>query len=230
MAGVTPSLAQTWSGKVENIRDGDTIDIVGVDKGIRLYGIDAPEKSQTCENAAGARYLCGAAAAEALSQLVGRNGVVECRHQDWDRYGRSVSECFAGGKSLNARMVREGWAIQYDQYSDGRFDADQADAKSARRGLWAGTFQEPAQWRREAKFKDVEKPRAAQARNVPAEAAPSAPEGCTIKGNVGSEGRRIYHVTGQRDYERTQIDTSKGERWFCTAQEAEVAGWVAAKR
>jgi hypothetical protein len=51
---------------------------------------------------------------------------------------------------------------------------------------------------------------------------------CPIKGNISSE--HIYHVPGQRDYCKTVIDENKGERWFCSPQEAEAAGWRAARR
>jgi hypothetical protein len=52
---------------------------------------------------------------------------------------------------------------------------------------------------------------------------------CMIKGNISFRGERIYHVPGQRYYDKTQIDTSKGERWFCTEQEAVGAGWQKVK-
>jgi hypothetical protein len=45
------------------------------------------------------------------------------------------------------------------------------------------------------------------------------------QGNVNSSGERIYHVPGQRYYDKTQINEGKGERWFCTEQEAVGAGW-----
>ena len=50
--------------------------------------------------------------------------------------------------------------------------------------------------------------------------------GCRIKGNVSyNRGMRIYHMPGDRDYSRTRIDSSRGERWFCTEAEARAAGW-----
>ncbi|MEB1303723.1 thermonuclease family protein [Xanthomonas campestris pv. campestris] len=51
-----------------------------------------------------------------------------------------------------------------------------------------------------------------------------------IKGNISRQGKKIYHVPGQRDYERTSIDLSHGERMFCSPQEALRAGWQPAKR
>lgn len=53
---------------------------------------------------------------------------------------------------------------------------------------------------------------------------------CNIKGNINSKKEKIYHMPGQRNYDDTVIDTSKGERWFCTEQEAVNAGWRKAKR
>lgn len=46
-----------------------------------------------------------------------------------------------------------------------------------------------------------------------------------IKGNINSKGEKIYHCPGQRDYKKTVIDESKGERWFATEEEARNAGW-----
>ena len=48
--------------------------------------------------------------------------------------------------------------------------------------------------------------------------------GCLIKGNISKNGR-IYHVRGSKWYDETIIDESKGERWFCSEDEARVAGW-----
>lgn len=47
---------------------------------------------------------------------------------------------------------------------------------------------------------------------------------CLIKGNISSGGK-IYHMPGGQFYDRTVIDTSKGEKWFCSEAEAQAAGW-----
>ena len=54
-------------------------------------------------------------------------------------------------------------------------------------------------------------------------------EGCMIKGNINSKGDHIYHCPRWRDYDKTEIDEEKGERWFCTEEEARAAGWRAPK-
>jgi hypothetical protein len=49
-----------------------------------------------------------------------------------------------------------------------------------------------------------------------------------IKGNINSDGRKLYHFPGCPSYNQTKIDESKGERWFATVAEAEAAGWARA--
>ena len=49
-------------------------------------------------------------------------------------------------------------------------------------------------------------------------------EECRIKGNISRSGK-IYHMPGMRHYAWTKIETSKGEKWFCSEEEAEAAGW-----
>ena len=52
---------------------------------------------------------------------------------------------------------------------------------------------------------------------------------CNIKGNVSTKGERIYHVPGQKYYDDTVIQSSHGERWFCSEEEARAAGWRRSK-
>lgn len=54
-------------------------------------------------------------------------------------------------------------------------------------------------------------------------------EGCDIKGNISANGSKRYHVPGTVFYDSVKIDESKGERWFCSEQEAETAGWSRAQ-
>jgi endonuclease YncB( thermonuclease family) len=73
---------------------------------------------------------------------------VTCREEDRDRYGRIVATCEANGREINAEMIRQGWAVEYEQYSDGRYSDEEEEARRAKRGLWAGTFVKPWEWRR----------------------------------------------------------------------------------
>ena len=120
------------------VNDGDSITLNG--ERIRLRGIDAPEYRQTCERS-GETYPCGRRAREALARLAAA-GPVECAGWERDRYNRLLAVCTAGGIELNRRLVEEGWAIAYGDYGD-----VEAEARKNGRGLWAGTFERPRDWR-----------------------------------------------------------------------------------
>jgi endonuclease YncB( thermonuclease family) len=125
--------------------DGDSLELAG--ESVRLFGIDAPERYQTCRDGAGRDYACGRAAARALhATIAGR--VVTCAAVDHDRYHRDVALCTADGQDLAETMVRAGHALELAQYSRGRYAAAEREARAQKRGLWAGSFEQPADWRR----------------------------------------------------------------------------------
>jgi len=131
---------------VPRVVDGDTLVIDG--KRIRVHGIDAPESNQTCQSVAGL-WNCGADATQALKHLI-KGQTVRCLSQDIDRYGRIVAKCFAhgsGGDDVGERMVREGWALSYRQYSRDYVDEERL-AQAERQGVWRGRFVKPWDWRR----------------------------------------------------------------------------------
>ena len=113
--------------------DGDTIEIAG--ERIRLYGIDAPETKQTCTNADGKEWRCGQDATFALAKMIGDQWIT-CKGKNRDRYGRLIAVCYTGLYDLNAKMVRQGWAMAYRRYSTD-YVQDELAAKAVRkRGMW----------------------------------------------------------------------------------------------
>ena len=129
------------------ITDGDTLKING--HRIRLHGIDAPESDQTCTYKAGGKWRCGHHATVALERKISWSSV-SCRQTDIDRYGRIVAICKVDGEDLNSWMVRQGWAVAYTRYSM-RYLPDQVIAWFAGRGIWAGNFTMPEDWRHQRK-------------------------------------------------------------------------------
>ena len=206
----------TLSGSARII-DGDTLEVRG--KRVRLHGIDAPESAQRCRSG-GRLWSCGRDAARALARRIGSRPVA-CEERDRDRYGRIVAVCRVAGEDVNAWMAAEGWAFAYRRYSM-RYLAEESAAKAAKRGIWRGDVVAPWDWRR------GERLAGGTTAAKPAASRPAAQRGsgrCAIKGNIGKSGGRIYHIPGGRYYDRTRIDPSKGERWFCSEAEARAAGW-----
>ena len=204
------------SGRARVI-DGDTIEIGTVR--IRLFGVDAPESTQRCL-AGGRRWPCGREASRALAGRIG-SSLVACEERETDRYGRVVAVCRVGGEDLNAWMAAEGWAFAYRRFSM-RYVAEESAAKAANRGIWRGDAVAPWDWRRGERLTGAA---TAPQSGASRPAAQQRSGRCNIKGNIGKGGARIYHVPGGRFYDRTRIDTSKGERWFCIESKARAAGW-----
>ena len=140
-----PALAETLSGRVVAIADGDTLTVLTDQREqvrVRLSDIDTPERGQPW----------GSRSRERLSELAfGQE--VRVTVGDTDRYGRVVGRVWVGPVDVNAAMVRDGAAWVYRRFSE---DASllklEAEAKSARRGLWGLPEAErtpPWEWRAE---------------------------------------------------------------------------------
>jgi len=129
--------------------DADTIEIDGSKH--RLYGVDAVELDQTCRRHDGAEWPCGREAAAALAEFL-EGHTVNCdiwQGNARDDYGRFISVCYADGENLSAWIAREGWAVadknanRLDNYT-----SQEGMARFLRKGIWTGTFDPPAEWRR----------------------------------------------------------------------------------
>ena len=201
VAGCVQS-ADTLQGKVVSIADGDTLTLLNSTNQqikVRLAEIDTPEMGQPYGNRA-KQALSGMVFGKEVSVVV----------QGMDRYGRTVGRVYVDELDVNAEMVRIGAAWVYRQYlKDQSLLKLEGDAREAKVGIWGllETQQIPPwEWRRSG-------------------GTEGAPEGCLIKGNISKKGDRIYHVPGSRSYGPTRINESKGERWFCSEEEARQAGW-----
>lgn len=237
-------------GRVLRVTDGDTVR-VSLPSGpvnVRLHAADAPEKRQEWgpeAKAALTRRLAGRQVdivvtdqSDAYGRMVGRILLG----------GEDINAWMV--RSGHAWVYR-----QYaDRIDDAALCALEQEARNTRRGLWSlppSRQVAPWEWRgnrrgRARAYTDWSRETAANCRAnlrktpgrmtppgglmapaalAAARAAPEAPRpGCDIKGNISGNGR-IYHLPGSSAYARTRIDTSKGERWFCSESEARAAGW-----
>ena len=131
--------------------DGDTVDIDG--QRYRLAGFDAPERYQRCRDPGEQAWACGRTATEELERLVS-GGSVSCADSGTDRYGRIVGSCSAGGRDVGAALVRAGLAVDDPRYSPS-YAADEEEARRGGRGMHAGRYLAPWDWRRGERLSDA---------------------------------------------------------------------------
>ena len=136
-----------------------------------------------------------------------------------DRYKRLICTVYVNGEDVALAQLDAGLAWWYRRYANeqppslrGEYESAEDHAAADKLGLWQDENPIPPWvWRKTGE----------QA---------GAPEGCAIKGNINRKGEKIYHVPGRRSYGATKIDESKGERWFCTEEQALSAGWRAPRQ
>lgn len=139
--------AETFSGKVVTILDGDTVDVLikgNTTLRIRLAWIDSPERAQAFGNRAKQR----------LAELVGGK-VVQVEWNKIDKYGRTIGKITVDGQDANLAMLSAGLAWWYRAYANEQTQVDQVlyeaaerEAKAERRGLWADPSPMPPwEWR-----------------------------------------------------------------------------------
>jgi endonuclease YncB( thermonuclease family) len=214
------------------IKDGSTIQLAG--STYRLDGIDAPELDQMCVDEHADPWACGVEARDRLARLIGTRDV-RCRDLGADpAYGkRRIGICTVDGEtaSLNQMLVVQGFALNFEPAAKDRFKADEATAKDALAGLWKGCFAAPAEFRHWQKTTALlgaacrsDKDR--QLREILFPDDTAMPPGCPIKGKFAVRARvtgnlGIYHLQSCRSY----AGLTKPERWFCSEDDAQAAGF-----
>jgi endonuclease YncB( thermonuclease family) len=219
------------------VKDGRTLQIAEIV--YRLDGIDAPEFDQICIDEHADPWACGVEARDQLAKLIGGRGV-HCTDLGQDKnYGkRQLGICSVDGATerLNQLMVRQGFALNFEPASDepyarGGFDEDEAAAKTSRLGLWRGCFVAPRAFRRWDKTAALlgsscagDKDRELRQALFPDE--PAMPPGCAIKAKYVKRARftghvGVYQLQGCPSY----ASLVKPDRWFCSADDAQAAGF-----
>jgi len=131
----SPIHAETLQGTVVGVIDGDTVDILDDSRKkwrVRLAGIDAPERKQPF----------GTASRQRLADGVFRQ-TVTVTWTKLDGYGRIIGTIMLGGADVNLAQINSGMAWVYWKYLNelpvgtrGEYLSAEAEAQSARRGLW----------------------------------------------------------------------------------------------
>ena len=222
-----PSLAAGPS-----VRDAGTIQLADVT--YRLDGIDTPTLDQMCIDEHADPWACGVEARDQLSNLIG-DRPVHCQDlgPDTTYRKRHVGVCSLEGEttSLNQLLVRKGFALNLEPSAKGRFKDDEDGAKTGRLGLWQGCFVAPQEFRHGRKDGALlgNSCRTDRDREIRAVLFPefsAMPPSCSIKGKFAVRARvtgnvGIYHLQGCRSYPAL----TKPDRWFCSEEDAQAAGF-----
>ncbi len=190
---------------VIRVIDGDTIQIEGGSK-VRYIGIDTPE---TVDPRTTVQCFGKEASAKNKELVEGKKVRLEKDVSETDKYGRMLRYVYVAELFVNETLVREGYAFSSTyppdvKYQDLFLQAEK-EAREANKGLW-GSCGFVAGTRTTQPTTD-----------------------CTVKGNISSSGEKIYHLPGQKFYDKTVIDETRGERWFCSEEEAVKNGWRKSK-
>lgn len=134
--------AQTYTGKVTAVKDGDTIEMLVAGKivRVRLFGVDCPEKGQPFGEKA-RQYTAGLCFGK----------LVKAVQQSKDPYGRVVAEVYLPDqRSLNATLVKAGYAWHYKKFSKNESLAlAEKKARQEKLGLWVDASPvAPWNWRK----------------------------------------------------------------------------------
>jgi endonuclease YncB( thermonuclease family) len=189
-----------WVEGPAYVKDGDTVVVAGTT--VRLKGVDAPEPAD--------KY--GREATVGMQAIVGN--WLRCGLTGEKTYGREVGYCTnAADLDIGEAIIKKGLALACECFSDRyvRFEQPDAVARLPRASYC---------------IKDKV---AQNGQAVPLTTPTTLERNCLIKGNINSKGERIYHMPEQRFYDVTIIDPSKGERMFCTEDDAIRAGWRKSK-
>jgi endonuclease YncB( thermonuclease family) len=199
------SSSETLEGRA-TATSGATLRISGTS--VVLDGIEAPEPSQSCAKPNGATWRCGETAKEELASAV-RGRRVSCELTGKNRSGIRLARCITAGEDIAAKLVRDGHVFASDGFFSS-YSSQQAEARNAKTGLWAGDAERPADYR-SRRWEEAKRARS---------------DGCPIKGRVTTSDR-IYVLPWSASYETVRISPAKGERWFCSEAEAQAAGFRA---
>ncbi|RHW39839.1 thermonuclease [Lysinibacillus yapensis] len=201
-----------------NVIDGDTIKIKynGSNESVRFLLVDTPE---TNHETLGEQPYGQEAKAFTKALLEGQETVyLEFDVSYRDKYKRLLAYVYtADGKSVQEELLKNGLArVAYIYEPNTKhvdwFEAVQKQARKQEIGIWSVENYATARGYDKKVFEEKQ-----------TEENHNSKSSCTIKGNINSRGKKIYHSPGQQNYESTNP-----EELFCSAKEAEAAGYKAA--
>ena len=148
-------------------------------------------------------YCGGKEAKKKLEDLIlGKE--IEIQIASHDQYNRPLGLVYVGKTLVNEVLLKEGWA-RYDGTPNPKREVLKAAydyAVSNKKGIFS---------------------------SLCISEKPERPN-CLIKGNIQrSDGSKTYHFPGCSEYAAVIVEKDLGEKWFCSEEEAQKAGFAKAK-
>lgn len=200
---VPANKAETVEGRASAL-SGSLISLGG--RKIRLAGIEAPDLDQTCSKPGNKRWRCGESAREGLARLLSSRRI-SCELTGKSSADIEEGRCHSGDDDIAAQLVKLGHVFA-ESGMFATYRSLERDAEDQQVGLWSSDAERPTSWR--ARLWE--------------EAKQAAPGGCPIKGKI-SFGNKRYLLPWSSTYADATIREQRGERWFCSEDEAQAAGW-----
>jgi len=193
--------------EVIEVIDGDTFKIKAGET-VRLIGIDAPD-SGSCYAEEAKNFL--------VDLVLYKQVRLEKDISNKDQYGRLLRYVILPSHTedddvlVNQVLVRQGYALAQHHPPDVRFRGLLAEAQSEsleeKLGIWQECYYAPVEPDREMDTEPLS-------------------QDCIIKGNVSGSGYgKMYFLPNCKNYDKVKIDPRLGDRYFCTEEEAQKAGF-----
>lgn len=221
-----PEDSKLWStATITKIIDGDTI-LLHTGQKLRYIGIDTPE---TVHPSRPVECYGKEASIKNAELVLGKEVRLEKDISETDQYGRLLRYVWLGDIMVNELLLAEGYA-QVDTYPPDvkykdRLQKAEKKARQEKIGFW-NTCQT------ESNTQSAQSLSGSLDQSTDESSLVSQPNNpsnqCQIKGNISKTGKKVYHTPDCPSYDKTIINESANERWFCNEQEAELAGWTKA--
>lgn len=221
--------------QVLSVTDGDTIRINynGTSTPVRLIGVDTPE---TVDSRTVVQCFGQEASSYLKAKLTSKSVVIEAdpTQSDRDEYDRFLRYVYLDGEDVGLSIIKNGYGHEYTYnvpyQKQSEYKTAEKYAENNNLGLWSpstcnGNTTQPAS----SSASGSTSSSSTSTTTPTTTTEPKSSANCVIKGNINNKGEKIYHVPGQQYYDKTIITPSKGERYFCTEEEAVNAGWRKSK-
>lgn len=216
LIGNTVFLIQSWRRTIVTaVPDGDSLQLTD-GRRIRLKGLDAPE-----------RGACMAETARTTLEVAAEGKHVRLKHIVTDDYGRQLAHVIVEDFPTWASYIRwrfftrENNRSQYPE-PDPYLNRLMVSHGLARFGSAKDAYYETLR----AAYTSAKQNKLGIFSSACRKVSSDDPS-CTIKGNIRA-GTKTYHMPDCKNYTQTIIDTSFGDRWLCSEEEAEKAGFLKA--